>query len=468
MKWIDILGQALNNLLRRKLRSALTMLGVVIGTAAIVVTISLGYGAEKTQMEALEGYTNLRVINVFPYYGGYGSDGTTTGNRITKINDSVLSRIRRCNGVEAVTPLVNIWINAEFAIQTGKLENRTYLTGVLPKDFAKIMGLKSGNYFTGSTDRMEFLMSELALMEFKDPKKGDDYTDYWTMFFDGKELPLPKVNWFKSNYKLFLRYDDYSEASNDPEAEVRTIENEFKAKMQGIINPSSNDWDFLQGAIVNLNWVKRFQRDNRKLCKELGWEPIVNYDRVYVLARSTEEVETAVRELTDMGLQPSSMLDTVKNFRDQIRTMQGFLGFIGVVTMLVAALSIMNTMMMSIYERTREIGVMKVLGCRLGNIRLMFLSEAAYIGVFGGAIGLILSYLLSYLLNNVPWLQQIVAQVMSSSSSITTEGGTTSIIPWQLAGLTWLGVLVVSIVSGIRPAQHAMSLSSLEAIRSAE
>ncbi len=69
MRWIDILSSALQNLRRRKLRSALTMLGVVIGTAAIVVTISLGYGAEKTQMAALESATNLRMIQVYPNYG---------------------------------------------------------------------------------------------------------------------------------------------------------------------------------------------------------------------------------------------------------------------------------------------------------------------------------------------------------------------------------------------------------------
>ena len=66
MKWIDILRTSLSNLLRRKLRSVLTMLGVVLGTAAIVVTMSLGEGAERTQMAALEASTNLKLIQVWP------------------------------------------------------------------------------------------------------------------------------------------------------------------------------------------------------------------------------------------------------------------------------------------------------------------------------------------------------------------------------------------------------------------
>jgi ABC-type lipoprotein release transport system permease subunit len=168
-----------------------------------------------------------------------------------------------------------------------------------------------------------------------------------------------------------------------------------------------------------------------------------------------------------MGLICSSPLDYLNSYKEQIQTVQGFLGFIGAVSMLVAALSIANTMMMSIYERTREIGIMKVLGCKLSNIRMMFLMEAAYIGIFGGLMGLGLSYALSYALNNVVWLQELVGSVMSSAE-IITEAGTTSLIPASLAFGTWVGVVMVSVISGIYPAQRAMSLSSLAAIRNSD
>ena len=136
--------------------------------------------------------------------------------------------------------------------------------------------------------------------------------------------------------------------------------------------------------------------------------------------------------------------------------------------MLVAALSIANTMMMSIYERTREIGVMKVLGCKLGNIRLLFLTEAAYIGLFGGGAGLLVSYALSFALNNVQWMQDMVASIMSSSELFDTAAGSTSIISPTLAWGTWAFVVGVSVLSGLYPAYRAMRLSSLAAIRTAE
>ena len=131
---------------------------------------------------------------------------------------------------------------------------------------------------------------------------------------------------------------------------------------------------------------------------------------------------------------------------------------------MVAALSIANTMMMSIYERTREIGVMKVLGLSLNNIRLLFLTEAAYIGLFGGALGLAASFGISYCVNNVPQVQAVLSSVMNGGSWLTGMGDVSVITP-TLALTTWAGVILVSILSGIMPAQRAMKLSALAAIR---
>ncbi|MDL2205685.1 ABC transporter permease [Eubacteriales bacterium OttesenSCG-928-N13] len=471
MKWTDIISQAFSNLMRRKTRSALTMLGVVLGTAVIVITFSLGFGAEKTQMEALEGYANLRMINVYPYYGGYSDSNSTNTNRITKITDGVISRIRRIEGVDAVTPMQSIWFGAEAVITTGKMENQTSIMAVLPKDFAKIRDLKEGKYFSSNVgDTMEFIMSGQTMMEFQNPDEEMEWVDTYSLLMEGKELPLDdkKIKWLRDKYTFQLRWEEVDEDSTDQDAEPKIITKDYKAKMVGILTDDMNDWYFSYGAIVNLNWIKRLESKDKKLLKELGWTPITSYDQLYVLADSTESVENVVRDLNEMGLQPNSMMATVAQFKQQIQTMQMFLGFIGFISMAVAALMIANTMLMSIYERTREIGVMKVLGCKMGNIRMMFLSEAAFIGVIGGAVGLLVSYLISFALNNVPALQQVVMQVMSSNSYLSNEGGTASIIPAYLALVTWLGATLISIASGILPAQRAMRLSSLAAIRSAE
>ena len=134
------------------------------------------------------------------------------------------------------------------------------------------------------------------------------------------------------------------------------------------------------------------------------------------------------------------------------------LGGLGAISLLVAALGITNTMIMSIYERTREIGVMKVLGCVIGNIRTMFLIEAGMIGFIGGVAGIAISYLLSFLLNTL-------AANGGGVMGLGGAGGQISIIPAWLA----LGALVfstmVGLVSGFSPANRAVKISALTAIR---
>ena len=100
-----------------------------------------------------------------------------------------------------------------------------------------------------------------------------------------------------------------------------------------------------------------------------------------------------------MGYGASSLADILDSLRETSRTIQMVLGGIGAISLLVAALGITNTMIMSIYERTREIGIMKVLGCLLGDIGKMFLLEAGLIGAIGGLLGILFSQGVSFLMN---------------------------------------------------------------------
>ncbi len=133
-------------------------------------------------------------------------------------------------------------------------------------------------------------------------------------------------------------------------------------------------------------------------------------------------------------------------------TIQAVLGGIGAVSLFVAAIGITNTMMMSIYERTKEIGVMKVLGCDLRNIRTLFLMEAGFIGLIGGIIGLVLSFTISAVMNK---LAQASEEYMNGISYI----------PLWLSGLSLIFAILVGMIAGFFPARRAMKLSPLAAIR---
>jgi ABC-type antimicrobial peptide transport system permease subunit len=166
--------------------------------------------------------------------------------------------------------------------------------------------------------------------------------------------------------------------------------------------------------------------------------------------RDIDDVLTVQQQIQDMGYGASSLQDALKAAQESAKQLQMLLGAIGGVALLVAAIGIMNTMMMSIYERTRELGIIKVLGCRMSNIATLFLTEAAYIGFFGGALGLALSYTLSFVLN----------------TAVLQSVGMSSVIPLYLSLGALLFSVVVALISGMYPAIRAMRLSALTAIRS--
>ena len=152
---------------------------------------------------------------------------------------------------------------------------------------------------------------------------------------------------------------------------------------------------------------------------------------------------------------------------------QMILGGLAAISLLVAALNIANTMTMAIYERTREIGVMKVLGCELGHIRAMFLVESGAIGFLGGAIGVLFSLLISFILNHLTLILALFGSSADLSGLLGSIGGgmggmgtgSISIVPFWLVLLALAFATLVGLLSGIMPAGRAVKISALEAIR---
>ena len=179
------------------------------------------------------------------------------------------------------------------------------------------------------------------------------------------------------------------------------------------------------------------------------------YSDIKVNVIDMEHVSDVQSMIREMGYYADANAEWIEQEMQSMNIIQAVLGGIGAVALLVAAIGITNTMMMSIYERTKEIGIMKVIGCRIRDIQALFLFEAGYIGFIGGLLGVGLSYGLSVIIN----------KLLANSDLMGMGGGNLSRIPPWLSLLSILFAVFIAMVSGFFPSIRAMKLSPLAAIR---
>ena len=179
---------------------------------------------------------------------------------------------------------------------------------------------------------------------------------------------------------------------------------------------------------------------------------VQEYEQAIVKVNDIDNVDDVIEEIESYGYNTYSPTTYRNEMKKQTEMIQLILGGLGSISMIVSAISIANTMTMAIYERTKEIGVMKVLGCELKDIKNMFLTEAAAIGLIGGTTGVLICYVLS------AWINII-------GESISENNATISIIPPWLAIFGMLFSMIVGIVSGYVPALKAVKITALSAIR---
>jgi putative ABC transport system permease protein len=214
---------------------------------------------------------------------------------------------------------------------------------------------------------------------------------------------------------------------------------------------------------MNIDELKKIIQDNARnqngndAASRQALQEQLKYQRAKVKVKDIKYVQGVQDAINEMGFQTHSLNDILKSMQEQSRTIQLILGGIGAISLLVAALGITNTMIMSIYERTREIGIMKVIGAALRDIKRLFLFEAGMIGFLGGLLGIGISFLLSFLLNT---LSGSAGYYMGMGGEVKI-----SVIPlWLVFAVIALSTLV-GLVSGYYPARRAMKLSALEAIK---
>jgi hypothetical protein len=181
------------------------------------------------------------------------------------------------------------------------------------------------------------------------------------------------------------------------------------------------------------------------------------YDELVVRAASLEDAPAIVEVLEERGFEVSSLKMVLDTMNKAMTVLQTMLGSVGGLALFVAAIGIANTMVMAVYERTREIGILKAIGASPGDIRLLFVTEAALIGLVGGIVGTVGGWLLGLGLN-----EGILAYL--HWQEIPVEGTFFVVTGWLVA-LALAFAAVVGLLAGLYPAARAARLDPLEALR---
>ncbi|MCU6733619.1 ABC transporter permease [Diplocloster agilis] len=462
MKLLDLIKMSISNLWRRKLRTILTILGVIIGTASIVVMISLGIGLNKSMIDSVEESGGLTTINVSSgggdtmYYGGgvaVSMDASASGsgsNEPVYLTDEVIEQLKQLPHVTVCSPVLSTSVLAK----QGAYESWLQIQGMDLEALDRMnLPLAEGTMPEPGSSELKFVFGNMVIQDFYNPKSNSG--GYW------QTGELPDVDLI--NQPLFLIFDtDAYYQSQDPQSGIAPPK-KYIGQGVGMLEGGPEDWkQYSYSTYCDIEVLKTQLKKIFK-GKVIPGQPTTSsgkprkelvYNSAYVQIDEMDNVMDIQKQIQAMGLQAYSEVEWLEQAQKQYRSIQAVLGGIGAVSLFVAAIGIANTMMMSIYERTKEIGIIKVLGCNMNNIRTMFLMEAGFIGLIGGFLGNLLSLLISKIINYV-----VVAMQGADMA------GTTSYIPPWLMLVSLVFAVLVGMLAGFFPALRAMKLSPLAAIR---
>jgi putative ABC transport system permease protein len=444
MRFWDMFRLIVDNLNRRKGRVALTAIGVIIGTAAVVVLVSLAVGLQENATSQLYGISDLTNIEVYPgtmmegdssglsvsvdVGGGGGGKGNVTMQMLTP---QTISDIEAIPGVKQV--IAQDWLQTGMDMGFGKLHSYGSITGISTNDLAD-MGLEAAQGVT-TLGKGQAVIGSWVTRNFYDPKARPNDPPVEPPDLMGQTVKIVLSKWTQ----------DGMEVKKTVMVSIVGVLKETRGQADGNIYMTMDE-------VTAWNEWSRGTRINRN--KD-------GYSMINVRAESVDVVTDIADAINALGYQANTPQSYVEGVNSFFMVLQIIFGGVGAISLLVAAIGIANTMTMAILERTREIGLMKAVGASNRDVLGIFLGEAAGIGFLGGLGGVLIGWGASAVLNVVA-LSYYASQVAQQGGTVPTMA--TSIPVWLLP-FALVFATVIGVLSGLYPALHAASLVPVNALK---
>jgi putative ABC transport system permease protein len=448
MKTRDLADLAVRNLGEALFRNALTTLGVAVGVASLVAMLSLGVGLQQLASKRLSQSGLFDTIFVTPKNSFRGMGRPQREVQPDKparaLDEDARKEIEKLPNVIEVYPQVRFFTEVRF-------NNKPYATVVagMPdssKNSGSFDGMQ-GHFFSSLTANEAILQVEFA----KDLSEKPDS-------LLGQELILR----YAERQALAPNAADPPGNAGEPSGGFSVVPRELRLKIVGVVEtePAAGYGGYgnarllmpletastLRAAQVNdLRDIVRDSKANK-----------TTYPSLSVRAKSPSLVEALEASIKALGFNTFSLLDASKSLRTFFSVFDLLLGIFGSLALAVATLGIVNTLVMAILERHREIGILKALGAADSDVQQLFFVEAGVMGFLGGILGVLFGWLLGRALTygtNVYLHRQNLNSIELSS------------VPWWLVLSALVFAVLVSLAAGLYPASRAAKLNPVDALR---
>jgi ABC-type antimicrobial peptide transport system permease subunit len=488
MSFLDILQLALRNLRQAKLRATLTTMGVIVGVAVIVTMVSFGLGLQRNMLSRFKALDLFNEIQVFGRNlsslvstrarNNSGRDENDRRDRRSRLkpdveptrtlDDNAIAEIAKIPGVAYVEPslMVFTYVRANGHSQIESISGasvpnassrfKDFIAGhmisspnadeaVVKETFTRDFGFENPADAIGKT--IEFLAA---------PREADK---------QAKDEPAPS-----SFFGIPLEEDSPPQAEKGALVAktfriVGVLNSEVKegagqGGLRGLFPdarvyiplPAARQWSIEHRGTMN-QVALALARENGALNESEA----EGYDSAVVRVNDPIALTEVRKRIAELGFGSFSIVDQLEQFRTVFLIIDSVLGLLGGISLLVASFGIANTMIMSILERTREIGIMKAIGAEDREIKLIFFVEAAVLGLVGGVLGVLAAWGIDALANRLAYRFILKPQGASFVDFF-------SLPLWLTVGAI-LFALVVSILAALYPAARAARIDPVRALR---